>query len=420
MSDLFWPGDERAGTVMSDRELLHALVAVEAGWLGALVSSGVAPSTAADDLAGLVTAADVDTVAAAAEAGGNPVIALVDLLRARLTGRNADAARWLHRGLTSQDVLDTALVLCSRAALDGVLADVRRQVTTLTGLADAHRTTLMVGRTLTQYAVPVTFAVKIAGWLGGVLDAGEDLVRVRESLPVQVGGAAGTAAATTELARLTGAADPARTATALTEVLAHRLGLAPPPPWHTNRRPVTRLGDALVAGTDAWGRIANDVLTLARPEIGELAEAGGSGRGGSSTMPQKQNPVLSLLIRRAALTAPMLGAQLHLAAAEAVDERPDGAWHTEWAALRTLSRNALVAASQTAELLDGLVVHTDRMRERLDSVLPEILAERRVMRLAVGAGEDATDDAPEGYLGASDLFVSAVLDRAARLLKETA
>jgi 3-carboxy-cis,cis-muconate cycloisomerase len=420
MSGLFWPGDERAGEVMSDVALLSALVDVEARWLAALVSSGVAPTSAADDLAGLLGVDDVDTVAAGAEAGGNPVIPLVDLMRSRLSGRNAEAAGWLHRGLTSQDVLDTALVLCSRAALDQVLADVREQVRRMSALAEAHGSTLMLGRTLTQYAVPVTFALKVAGWLGGVLDAAEDLVRVRGSLPVQVGGAAGTAAAATALARLTGAPDPAGTATALADDLAYRLGLAASPPWHTSRRTITRIGDALVAGTDAWGRIANDVLTLARPEIGELSEAGGSERGGSSTMPQKQNPLLSLLIRRAALTSPMLGAQLHLAAAEAVDERPDGAWHTEWAVLRTLSRIAVVAASQAAELLDGLVVHPDRMRARLDSVLPDVLAERHAIRTAVGADDSPHDDNPEHYLGASENFVSAVLDRAARFGKETA
>jgi 3-carboxy-cis,cis-muconate cycloisomerase len=276
----------------------------------------------------------------------------------------------------------------------------------------------MVGRTLTQYAVPMTLALKLAGWLAGVLDAAEDLVRARESLPVQAGGAAGTAAAATELAKLSGAIEPARTAIELAENLADRLGLAATPPWHTTRRPITRLGDALIAGTDAWGRIANDVLTLARPEIGELSESAGSARGGSSTMPHKQNPVLSVLIRRAALTAPLLGTQLHFGAAEAADERPDGAWHVEWSALRTLCRTAVIAASQTAALLDNLVVHADRMRARLDSVLPDLLAERQAMRAAVGADGRSPDDGPQSYLGASDVVVSAVLERARGFLKE--
>ena len=182
-----------------------------------------------------------------------------------------------------------------------------------------------------------------------------------ESLPVQVGGAAGTLAAVAELARAVDA-DPAARAVSLAGDLAVRLSLRPAPPWHTNRRPITRLGDAMVAATDAWGHIANDVLLRSRPEIAELSEGGGPGRGGSSTMPHKQNPVLSVLIRRAALTAPSLGASLHAAAAAAVDERPDGGWHAEWAPLRTLARQTVVVAMQTTELVAGLVVHTDRMR----------------------------------------------------------
>ena len=139
-------------------------------------------------------------------------------------------------------------------------------------------------------------------------------------------------------------------------------GLAARPPWHTSRGAVTRLGDALVGCTDAWGRVAADVTTLARPEIGELREAAVAGRGGSSTMPQKQNPVLAVLVRRAAIAAPALAATLHAAAALAVDERPDGAWHVEWATLRTLSRYSVVAAAQTTELLAGL-----RGRPRADA-----------------------------------------------------
>jgi 3-carboxy-cis,cis-muconate cycloisomerase len=145
--------------------------------------------------------------------------------------------------------------------------------------------------------------------------------------------------------------------------LADRLGLEDVPSWHTVRRPVTRAADALVATTDACGRIARDVLVLARPEIGELSEAHG---GGSSSMPHKANPVLSVLIRRAALTTPMLAATLHLAAADQVDERADGAWHAEWDTMRLLARRTAVAVSQTAELLDGLRVHAEQMAQNLE------------------------------------------------------
>jgi 3-carboxy-cis,cis-muconate cycloisomerase len=186
------------------------------------------------------------------------------------------------------------------------------------------------------------------------------------------------------------------------------LGLQGGTPWHSTRGRVTRTGDALVGCTDAWGRIANDVLTLSRPEIGELSEGTG---GGSSTMPHKANPVLSVLVRRAALTGPMAAAQLHLAAAEADDERPDGAWHTEWATLRDLARRTVVAASQTTELLAGLQVHPGRMKDNLAAALPGVLAEQRAM--AELAGHEPGDD-PAGYLGLSSTVIAATIDRARR------
>jgi len=406
MTDLFWPGDERAGSAMSPTSFLSAMVRVEEAWLAGLVSVGIAPYAAKADLAGLVEPADADRVAAASEAGGNPVIPLVSLLRNRITESNAEAARWLHRGLTSQDVVDTALMLCLREALDGIDTEVTAQVAALVRLADEHRSTVMAGRTLTQHAVPITFGLKAAGWLRGVLDAADALAGARHALAVQVGGAAGTSAATTELAREAGLDGPAAVAVALADGLASTLGLAPRPPWHTSRRPVTAVGDALVTATDAWGRIASDVATLGRPEIDELAEPAVAGRGGSSTMPQKQNPVLSVLVRRAAITAPALGATLHTAAALAVDERPDGPWHAEWATLRTLARQAVVAGSQTTELVSGLRVNANRMAETVASAHAALMAEQRSI-----SGEDAEAD-PTTYLGTADLVIDAALSRA--------
>jgi 3-carboxy-cis,cis-muconate cycloisomerase len=240
-----------------------------------------------------------------------------------------------------------------------------------------------------------------ATWLDGVLDALDDLDWALGHLPAQVGGAAGTLAAVTELA------GDAATAVAAGERLASMLGLPGRTPWQTQRRPVTRLADALVACTDAWGHIANDVLLRSRPEFGELSEGSAAGRGGSSTLPGKENPVLSVLIRRAALMAPGLAAQLHLAAASMVDERPDGAWHTEWAPLRTLARRAVVAASQTTELLQGLVVHPERMRANAEAVAGVLLAERDAIRAVRGlpAEQAGVDD----YLGAAGFLVDTAL-----------
>ena len=202
----------------------------------------------------------------------------------------------------------------------------------------------MTGRTLTQSALPITFGDKVASWRAGLAEAHG---RPRGARPSRCRSAVRSA--------------PARDGAA---GLAGRLGLAEATAWHTQRRPVTRAGDALVATTDACGRIARDVLVLGRPEIGELSEAVG---GGSSSMPHKANPVLSVLVRRAALTTPQLAATLHLAAADQVDERADGAWHAEWDTLRLLARRTAVAASQTAELLEGLRVHPDRMAANLEA-----------------------------------------------------
>jgi 3-carboxy-cis,cis-muconate cycloisomerase len=399
MTDLLWPGDGRAGALMSDQALLTAMESVEYAWLEALVEHKIAPADAQTEVRGLLSENDLGALADGAEAGGNPVIGLVEMLRERLS---SEPARWLHRGLTSQDVLDTALMICLRDVVDRLDDELRMQVEGLRGLVSEHRSTPMVGRTLTQHAVPITFGLKAASWLTGLLDAAEALAGVRSRLPVQLGGGAGTLAASTELARLRGLPGPAQVSWQLVESVASALGLAPSVPWHTSRSVVTAAGDALVDCTDAYGRIAADVATLSRPEIAELAEGSG---GGSSTMPQKRNPVLSVLIRRAALTAPPLASTLHLAAATNVDERPDGSWHAEWATLRDLARRTVVAASQASELITSLVVDQDRMAVNL-AAAAGIEAEQTAMADLVG-GEPSKD-----YLGATDLIIDRVLARA--------
>lgn len=428
MSALLWPGDPRAGEIFTDVAVLRAMVAVEDAWLSALVALRVAPPEAAAELGSLVGAADAGQLAGASEAAGNPVTPLVALLRERTAPRSAVAGRWLHRGLTSQDILDTALVVCSGVALARVTEELRAQVAVLAELADRHRGTVMPGRTLTQHAVPTTFGLKAATWLQGLLDAAEGVDGVAVRLPAQFGGAAGTLAGPAELARLAGGHDPARTAVDLTEHAARSLGLNAAVPWHTSRGIVPAIGDAFAGCTDAYGRIANDVLTLARPEIAELAEPVAPGRGGSSAMPNKTNPVLSVLLRRAGLAAPALAAQLHLAAADAEGERPAGAWHVEWQALQLLARRAVVAASQATELLTGLSVDEGRMRTAAHAVAQELLAERRSLA-AAAAGADLADadlasftglasfPDPASYLGATDLLVDAALERAGRWLK---
>jgi 3-carboxy-cis,cis-muconate cycloisomerase len=408
MTNLLWPGDQRAGELMTDRALLASMVAVESAWLNALAAAGLAPGECARvNLQSLVGREDCETLAVTAEDGGNPVIGLVALLRERAS---PEVSRWIHRGLTSQDVIDTGLMLASRATVDELISQLAEQISMLSALATTHRGTQMVARTLTQHAVPTTFGAKAATWLNCVVDAYQQLTAL--STPIQVGGAGGTLAATTELATLTGGHDdPAEMVPAkLAQTASATLGLDIRMPWHTTRTPMTAVADALVACTDACGRIASDVVTLARPEIAELTEPATRDRGGSSSMPHKRNPVLSILIRRAAISAPPLAATLHTAAALANDERPDGSWHAEWDTLRTLARRTVVAGSQCSELLAGLEVHPEQMAKNLGS--SDVLSEQRAVADLVGKAPSAN------YFGAVNLLIAESVDRAKRIVKE--
>ena len=413
MADLLWPGDELAGLHFDPIRLVLTMVDVEQSWLDALVGERIAPHSPGrpdlDDLLDLDErhggGADLARITLEAAATGNPVVPLLALLRERLREQHPEAAQWLHRGLTSQDVLDTALMASASALRLDLLSELDRQVAALVTLTDRHRDDLMAGRTLTQHAVPITFGLKAARWLQGVLDARDDVRALR--FPVQVGGAAGTLSAVTVLA---GGPDGALR---LVRRTAHALGLDEAAPWHTSRAPFTRYADVLVRASDAFGHVANDVLLLARPEIAELAEPAVEGRGGSSTMPQKANPVLSVLVRRAALAAPLQAAQVHLAAADAGDERPDGAWHTEWSALATLSRRTLAAAVQTSEVLEGLHVDTGRMAGVVRQQASALLAERRSLPDPLdGDAPRVPDPDPSHYLGATGQLIDRILQRA--------
>ncbi|MHC6228969.1 lyase family protein [Arthrobacter sp. MMS24-T111] len=357
-----------------DRAVLAAILAVESGWAAVLERAGLAPAGSAAVVASAAEAGryDLADIALRAQGGGNPVIPLLADLRknvAALDAAGVGAAKAVHTSLTSQDVLDTALMLLARNTVHAVLADLKGTTTALAHLAGQHADTLCVGRSLTQHSLPYTFGLRAGQWFQGVAAAGRQLAAL--GFPVQFGGAAGTLAAGTVL---TGGS--AATPFTLADALAAQLGLAPAPaPWHTNRLAITSLGHALASVLDAFGKIAADVLFLSRPEVAEVAEPRAAGRGVSSAMPQKQNPVLSVLVRSAALQAPGLASQLHLAAATFNDERPDGAWHTEWPALRQLLSLTLGAAGHLRELAEGLQVFPDAMRRNLDLAGPLLLAE---------------------------------------------
>lgn len=368
-----WVGSPAADAT-SDTAFLRALLDAEAALTRAQAALGLAPAKAADAVTGAADPArfDVRSLAERARAGGNPVIPLVADLTAAV---GEPYGPYVHRGATSQDILDTAAMLVAARTLDPVLAHLARTERALARLAADHRDTPMPGRTLTQHAVPTTFGLKAAGWRSLVLDARDRLTRVRRTLPVQLGGAAGTLAALQ--------AYGARDATAPTEAYARELGLAAPPlPWHTLRTPVADLAGALAFAAGALGKTGEDVLTLSRTEIGEVAEGSG---GGSSAMPHKANPVRATLLAAAARRAPQLAATLY-GSLTAGDERPAGAWHAEWEPLRDLLRLVGGAARDAAELAGGLRVNTEAMRRDLDLTRGLIVSERLSAALAPRLG----------------------------------
>ncbi|MFF9902177.1 3-carboxy-cis,cis-muconate cycloisomerase [Streptomyces olivaceus] len=364
-----WAGSPVASAT-GDRAYLRALLDAEAALTRAQAAVGAAPAEAADAVSGAADPAafDARSLAERARAGGNPVIPLVADLTAAV---GEPYGPYVHRGATSQDVLDTATALVAARALDLLLPDLTRTERALARLAAEHRDTPMAGRTLTQHAVPTTFGLKAAGWRTLVLDARDRITAVRDTLPVQLGGAAGTLAALGAY----GATDPV----ALTAAYARELGLrAPLLPWHTLRTPVADLAGCLAFAAGALGKIAADVLTLARTEIGEVAEGSG---GGSSAMPHKANPVRSTLISAAARRAPQLAATLY-GSLVAEDERPAGAWHAEWESLRDLLRLTGGAARDAAELTERLRVRPDVMRAHLGLTHGLIVSERLSAELA--------------------------------------
>ncbi|WP_329235627.1 3-carboxy-cis,cis-muconate cycloisomerase [Streptomyces sp. NBC_01460] len=371
---LLAPG--RAGSAAEaatgDHAFLQALLDAEAALTRVCSASGLAPAEAGRAVTEAADADrfDVRELALRAREGGNPVIPLVAALTAAV---GEEVRPFVHRGATSQDILDTAAMLVASRTLALVLDDLGRTAGALERLAAEHRDTPMPGRTLTQHAVPTAFGLKAAGWRSLVLDARDRVATVRGTLPVQLGGAAGTLAAFP-----TGEGGTA--GLALVTAYAEELGLAEPLlPWHTLRTPVADLAGALAFTAGALGKVAADVLTLSRTEIAEVAEGSG---GGSSAMPHKANPVRATLIAAAARRAPGAAATLFGSLA-AEDERPAGAWHAEWEPLRDLLRLAGGAARDAAELIEGLRVFPAAMRSHLGLTGGLIVSERLA---AVAAG----------------------------------
>ncbi|MFI9778676.1 3-carboxy-cis,cis-muconate cycloisomerase [Streptomyces sp. NPDC051956] len=389
----------RAGTpveaAVGDRAWLQAMLDAEAALARAQAGLGTLPVEAADAITAAARAdrLDLRALALAARETANPVVGLVQALTAVVAADDPGAAEYVHRGSTSQDIFDTGAMLIADRALRIIRADLAAAADALAGLAARHRDTLAVSRTLSLHAVPTTFGLRAAGWRQLILDAEIRLGRVqREGLPVSLGGAAGTLAGYLEYAAI-GAdgrrPEPGAYLDRLLDAFAVETGLARPVlPWHALRTPMADLAAALAFTAGALGKIAVDVQSLARTEVGEVAEPGGAGRGGSSAMPHKRNPVLATMIRSAALQVPVISAGLTQCLVSE-DERSAGAWHAEWQLLRECLRLTGGAAHTVRELAAGIEVRPERMRHNLDLTGSQVVSERIAAVLAPLLGKAA-------------------------------
>ncbi|AWK10722.1 3-carboxy-cis,cis-muconate cycloisomerase [Streptomyces spongiicola] len=387
----------RAGTPVEaatgDRAWLQAMLDAEAALARAQARLGTLPASAAAAISSAARAERLDarTLALAARETANPVVGLVQAFTSAVAADDPSAAEYVHRGSTSQDILDTGTMLVAARTLRLVLADLRRTADALASLAREHRDTPMAGRTLTLHAVPTTFGLKAAGWRQLVLESAERLERVLDhGLPVALGGAAGTLAGYLEYAKVDGGVPGHEVGDyldRLTAAYAEETGLSRPLlPWHALRTPIADLAAALAHTAAALGKLAVDVQVLARTEVAEACEPAPAGRGASSAMPHKRNPVLATLIRSAALQVPVLAAGL-TQCLTTEDERSGGAWHAEWLLLRECLRLAGGAAHTAVELAEGLTVRPERMRANLDLTGSRLVTERVAAVLAPRVGK---------------------------------
>jgi 3-carboxy-cis,cis-muconate cycloisomerase len=356
---------------VGDRAWLRALLDFEAALAGALADAGLAAPALAAEIAAACRDAELDParLGEGTAASGTPVPALLAALRERLS---ADAAAQLHRGATSQDAVDTAAMLVAKRALVPLLEDLDAAAAAAAELAERHRGTLQVGRTLLQQALPITFGLKAANWLAALDAAAARLAELREELPAQLGGGAGTLAALGDDGLTVAAA------------LARRLELVEPRlPWHSNRVGPALLAGALGAAAGAAGKVGTDVALLAQTEVGEAAEGGGGG--GSSTLPQKRNPVAAVAAVACARRTPGLVATM-LAAMPGEHERAAGAWQAEAETLSELLRLTGSGAAAARSLLAELEVDPERMRANLELSDGLVMAEALATALGASLG----------------------------------
>ncbi len=336
-------------------------------------TTGVIPAAAADTISKACQAGpfDIAALANAATKAGNLAIPLVRMLTANVAKADAEAARYVHWGATSQDVIDTATVQQLRAGIDALLDDLDRAVAGFARQAKQHRQTAAVARTWLQHALPMPFGLKLAEYAAALHRSRIRLKRLRaEALVLQFGGAAGTLAALGDKGLI------------VAEQLAKELALPlPDAPWHTHRDRIADVASAFAILVGTCGKIARDISLLMQTDVAEAFEPAGEGRGGSSTLPHKRNPVAAATVLAAATMAPNLAATIF--AAQVQDhERSAGSWHAEWPTLPTLMLVTSGALAAIVEISEGLEVDVARMRANLDSTHGLVMAEAVSMALA--------------------------------------
>jgi 3-carboxy-cis,cis-muconate cycloisomerase len=378
LHSMFW--DEACAQALSDARLLAAMARFEGALAKASVGTGLVPADAAETIAKVAAQAkfDASAIGKAARRSATLTIPFVKSLTEQVAAVSAEAARYVHFGATSQDVVDTGVVLCLVPASERVLALARRVGDAVAALARRHAKTPMVARTLLQPAVPVSFGWKAAVWLSGIAHSygGFSLAAV-QARKLQFGGAGGTLSSYGSHGE------------AVSSALAAELGLAQATiTWHSVRDGFARLGSETAILAGAAGKIARDVSLLMQPEIGEAAEPSGAGRGGSSAMPHKRNPVGCVAALEAAQRAPQLAAVL-LSQLTPEHERGLGHWQGQWFTLRDLLCSTASALAAMAEVLEGLVVDERAMRANLDRTRGLVFSENVSLHLSGRLGKQS-------------------------------
>jgi 3-carboxy-cis,cis-muconate cycloisomerase len=366
--------------LFSDDSVLSAMLKFEVALARAEARVGLVPAAAATAIEAVAEKARIDPSDISKESlrAGNPVIPFVKILRDHVRASDSTAAGFVHWGATSQDVSDTALVLLLKRAQHLIADDISRLERALARISEQHKNTVMLGRTLMQAAPPVTFGLKAASWLGAVNRSRKRLEGAfSEALIVQLGGASGTLASLGDHG------------VAITCALAEELGLGcPEAPWHTHRDRLANLACCCGVLTGSLGKMGRDITLLAQSEIEEVAELGGEGRGGSSTMPHKRNPVGSMEALSAAhRVSGLVGAFLSATVQE--HERAAGGWQAEWPIMASLIQSTGLAAASMAEVSEGLTVDATRMRSNLEHTKGAVFAERAMILLSPTMGRDA-------------------------------